>query len=291
MVTAEPTPDAASEAHRLVTAATAADGVAPLSEQSVLAIDGRHPGAVHVLATGAYANILPGREGEPAMIEAVVDPERRREGRGAALLRAAFGAAASLPGDSARAWAHGDLPGAQALAAALGLERRRELLQLRRPLGADAPLPDLAVGAGVTLRTYTGSADDAEILRVNNAAFAWHPEQGGWTQSEIDDRVGSDWFDPGGLFLVVDDADPQKVLGFHWTKVHDDHLGEVYIVGVDPAAQGRGLGRLLTLAGVRYLADRGLDEVNLYVEGDNTAALATYERLGFTRYAIDVAYG
>ena len=66
-------------------------------------------------------------------------------------------------------------------------------------------------------------------------------------------------------------------------------LGEVYIVGVDPAAQGRGLGRLLTLAGLYYFVRVGVSEVMLYVEGDNTAALNTYEKLGFTRYAVDVA--
>ncbi|MFT4088311.1 MAG: mycothiol synthase, partial [Gordonia sp. (in: high G+C Gram-positive bacteria)] len=127
--------------------------------------------------------------------------------------------------------------------------------------------------------------------RVNNAAFAWHPEQGGWSPAEIHARTSSSWFDPAGVFLAFDADDPGRLLGFHWTKVHDDEqLGEVYIVGVDPDAQGRGLGALLTLAGLHYLAGRGLGEVELYVEGDNTAALATYGRLGFTRYMVDVAY-
>lgn len=114
---------------------------------------------------------------------------------------------------------------------------------------------------------------------------------------QITERVASDWFDPAGLFLAFDaaagagESDRRPLLGFHWTKTQGPGLGEVYVVGVDPAAQGRGLGRLLTLAGLHYFAERGVDEVLLYVEGDNTAALHTYERLGFTRYAIDVAYG
>ncbi|GAA1481260.1 mycothiol synthase [Gordonia sinesedis] len=294
------TADDAAHAHRLVDAATAADGVAPLSEQAVLAIDHTEPGVQagvrHVVSPAGYANITPGRSGEPAMIEAVVDPALRRRGHGRALLDAAFAAAREAAGaedPAPRAWAHGDLPGAVALAASMGLDRRRELLQLRRR--DPRTLPRLDVPSDIALRTYAGTGDDAEILRVNNAAFAWHPEQGGWTAAQIRERVGADWFDPAGLFLAFDadqDGAPTgDLLGFHWTKVAEPGLGEVYIVGVDPAAQGRGLGRILTLAGLHYLADRGIGEVMLYVEGDNTAALHTYDRLGFTRYAVDVAYG
>ncbi|GAC48067.1 mycothiol synthase [Gordonia aichiensis] len=290
--------EAVAHARRLVAAATDVDGVAPLSEQAVAAIGAvPHAGARvrHVLSGTGYANITPGRDGEPAMIEAVVDPDERRRGHGRALLDAAFEAARSVSdpdGPTPRAWAHGDLPGAQALAASMGLRKERELLQLRRDVAADgSDLPPLVVDPSIELRTYAGVDDDAEILRVNNAAFAWHPEQGGWSSEQIDERTSADWFDPAGLFLAYDVDDPSTLLGFHWTKKQADDLGEVYIVGVDPAAQGRGLGRMLTLAGLHYFADRGIGTVMLYVEGDNTAALHTYERLGFARYAVDVAYG
>lgn len=294
--------DAAGVAHarRLVADATSADDVAPLSEQAVLSIDdaaGSHAesGVRHVVSTAGYANITPGREGEPSMIEGVVDPALRRRGHGKALFDAAFDAARAVSnpdGPTPRAWAHGDLPGAQALAASMGLHKQRELLQLRRDVAADgSDLPPLVVDPSIELRTYAGPADDAEILRVNNAAFAWHPEQGGWSPEQIAERTSAEWFDPAGLFLAYDVDDPTTLLGFHWTKRQDTDLGEVYIVGVDPAAQGRGLGRMLTLAGLHYFADRRIGTVMLYVEGDNTAALHTYERLGFARYAVDVAYG
>ena len=138
--------------------------------------------------------------------------------------------------------------------------------------------------------------DDAELLRVNNAAFAWHPEQGGWTGAELAERRAEAWFDPAGLFLALDRADP-RLLGFHWTKVHGDPadgLGEVYVVGVDPAAQGRGLGATLTAVGLQHLAGRlsaaADPTVLLYVESDNAAAVRTYEKLGFAVYSTDTAY-
>jgi mycothiol synthase len=133
------------------------------------------------------------------------------------------------------------------------------------------------------------------LLRVNNAAFSWHPEQGGWTESDVVGRVGEAWFDPEGLLLA---HDGQSLLGFHWTKVHDDGpgsgLGEVYVLGVDPSAQGRGLGRALTLLGLAHLSRRlGQHHdatVMLYVESDNVAAIRTYESLGFVLTGVDTAY-
>jgi mycothiol synthase len=280
--------------HDLLTAAARADGVAPLGEQAV-AVIGREGVKEFTVSSGdtvvGYANVTPAREGEPAMIELAVHPEHRRRGHGKRLLTTTL---EHVP-DNRRVWAHGNLPAAQALAASLGLTARRELLQLRRPL-AGSELPSLTVPGDLVLRTYAGPSDDAEILRVNNVAFEWHPEQGGWSSDEITARTGADWFDPAGLFLVFDASDPHTLLGFHWTKVHPAEgdtpaLGEVYIVGVDATAQGRGLGRLLTLAGLHHLQQRGLAEVELYVEGDNKAALNTYAKLEFTQFAIDVAYG
>nr|WP_245551719.1 mycothiol synthase [Gordonia hirsuta] len=281
----------------LIAAAEAADGVAPLSEQFRLALTA--PDSRHVLTGHGYAGVVVSPAGGAA-IEAVVDPAHRGAGEGSRLLAAALAEGRQAGDGAPQVWAHGDLDAATELAAALGLTKVRELLQLRRPLvrtpGQRAGLPPLPRRSDIVVRTYAGPADDPEILRVNNAAFHWHPEQGGWSARQMADRTGADWFDPAGLFLAFDADDSERLLGFHWTKVHPAGekgpapLGEVYVVGVDPQAQGRGLGSLLTLAGLHYLADRGLGEVELYVEGDNSAALATYRRLGFEQYAIDVAY-
>jgi mycothiol synthase len=93
--------------------------------------------------------------------------------------------------------------------------------------------------------------------------------------------------------MAVDD-NTHKLLGFHWTKIHGADLGEVYVVGVDPTAQGRGLGATLTLVGLHHLAQRLSQSeqpvVMLYVEADNSAAVKTYQRLGFDVFSVDTAY-
>ncbi|MGW0020609.1 mycothiol synthase [Rhodococcus sp. NPDC003382] len=289
-----PSPDVAAAVRAVLDRATAADGTAPVSEQGVHSL-GRDDDTRHLVVradgeVAGWAVLVPGHGEHSAMAEVVVDPAHRGRGLGTQLVEAALAAG----GAGTRVWAHGDLPAARAVAAGLGLSGVRELLQMRRSL-TSPELPGVEVPDDLLVRTYRGPEDDAELLRVNAAAFAWHPEQGRWTETDVAERRAEPWFDPAGLFLAFDRADPERLLGFHWTKVHaatdtEPALGEVYVVGIDPQAQGRGLGRLLTLAGLQYLRDRGPGTVLLYVEGDNTAALNTYGRLGFDRFHVDVAY-
>ncbi|MBC7374557.1 MAG: mycothiol synthase, partial [Frankiales bacterium] len=179
------------------------------------------------------------------------------------------------------------------LPAYMGFGRSRVLFQLRRPL-AGTDLPEVVLPDGLTMRTFEVGRDEQAWTELNNLAFADHPDQGGWGLQEIELREGEPWFDPKGFFLAERDG---ALIGSHWTKVHggDEHhdhppIGEVYIVAVHPAEQGRGLGPALTLTGLHSLRDRGLDSVLLYVDESNTAAVRVYERLGFTRHAVDVMY-
>ena len=201
--------------------------------------------------------------------------------------------AGSPAGTRLRLWAHGEHPGAVALAERLGFARVRVLWQMRRSLLAPLAAPRLP--PDVRLRPFVVGADEAEFLRVNNAAFDWHPEQGGWDVVQVKLREAEPWFDPAGFLLAVDPQD--RLLGFHWTKIHGtggahqhEPIGEVYVLGVDPAARGLGLGAALTLAGLHYLRDRGLRQVMLYVEADNAAAVRVYQDLGFTHWDTDVSY-
>jgi mycothiol synthase len=263
--------------------AASVDGVAPFNEATLIALrDGARPRVLVMrtepdIVAAAFAT-------EDAPVEVVVDPEHRRRGVGRGIVE-------ELLADGERAfWAHGDLPAARALAASVGLAAQRTLLVLR--LVFDGPPEPERVPDGVTIRRYT-PADADEVIAVNARAFAHHPEQGAMDRGDFDRRTASAWFDPDGLFVAERDG---RIIGFHWTKVEDPStgsgqaVGEVYVVGIDPEAQGGGLGSALTARGLRHLYEQGLGIVDLYVEGDNAPALTVYRKLGFTQHAKDVLY-
>jgi mycothiol synthase len=264
---------AAEVVRRVVGAATEADGAAPLDEAALLAL--AHGLGWSSLWAGGHG--FAWRHGDA--IDLVVEPSARERGLGSALAAVALREPGPLT-----AWSHGNHPAAAALAARHGFVRVRDLWVMRRPLSDLPPLgepPD-----GTVVRTFRVGADEDAFLALNAEAFAHHPEQGHLDRAGLEERIAQPWFDPAGFFVAERAG---ELVGFHWTKVHDEAPphGEVYVVGVSPRAQGGGLGRLLTLTGLSYLASRGLDQVILYVEADNAPAIAVYSRLGFTHADAD----
>lgn len=267
------------------------DGVDAISEAFRLALRSPRSEVTHFI-TYAGQSPLAGYAACDAAgsAELVVDPTARRQGVGQTLLRAV------LDGGATGVWAHGDLPAAQGLAAAAGLVSTRELHVMERSVregdDVDPVLPE-----GFSVRPFELGRDEQAWLEVNAMAFASHPEQGSITLEDLQDRMSQDWFDPAGLLLVEDttvtDSDGGHPLAAsHWTKREPgSRTGEVYVVGVHPAYQGRGLAGPLTGLGTAHLARQGVDTIELYVDGDNTRALATYRRASFEDAAIHVVYG
>ena len=225
----------AAELRGVVAAATAADPAAPLDEASLLQL--RHRGL-----EGARLWTTPGGFAlrRPAELDLVVTPDARGRGLGGDLAAAAL--ADVTDDDALSAWSHGDHPAAARLAERHGFARARELWVMRRETAE--PLPATRVGDDVRVRGFDRRSDDdaADLLAVNAAAFASHPEQGSLDEAGLRERMAEDWFDPAGLFLARD-AGSGELLGFHWTKVHPAHgsdpaFGEVYVVGVSPGCAG-----------------------------------------------------
>ena len=261
--------------------------------------DGRGTGAgggFHAAAGRVVGYAHVDRGGAVPTAQVVVDPLERRRGVGRALLEAAAAGGAHAPDVAPgplEAWAHGNLPAARGLAAAAGFVPVHELWRMAADLVRHAPA-EPAWPAGCAVRPFVPGRDEAAWLAVNAAAFADHAEQGRWTAHDLAAREREPWFDPAG-FLLAHAADGALV-GFVWTKVHpagelaDEQVGEVYVLGVAPTAQGAGLGRALTAAGLAHLVGRGLRTAVLWVAGDNAAAIRTYRRAGFERAALDVRY-
>ena len=259
------------------------DHVEPLNEASLLALRDRVKPRVDIRFETPDGQVmaLAFAVGD-APVEVMVDPRFRRGGFGTRMV------ASALSEGESSFWAHGDLIGAAQIARKTGLVAERTLLILRKEF--DGPVEIEAVPDGVTLRAFR-AGDEDPIVAVNARAFAHHPEQGAMDRADLDRRMSSDWFDPEGLFVAERSG---QVVGFHWTKIDTlpsiGPVGEVYVVGIDPDAQGGGLGKALTARGLRHLQDAGVAEVILYVEGDNEPALAVYRKLGFKDHKKDVLY-
>jgi len=269
--------------------ALSADGFAPLNEEARFAIAGAP--AEHLLAEqdGTVVGYL---QWQPdfGTAQVVVDPHYRRRGLGGALVEQLIEGLADpdlgLPGADITEWglwSFGDLPAAREFAAALGLRPSRTLLVMRRSLaGASAPkLP-----AGLTIRAFRPGDQDA-LLALNAEAFAEHPEQGALDADGLAQRMAEDWFDPDGLLLAFD-AD--GLAGFHWTKLAEPLLGEVYVIGTASRVRGRGYGRVLLDAGLAHLAAAGATEVVLYVDSSEQIPVRMYEGAGFTIDHRDLLY-
>lgn len=273
--------EVAGAVRAVLDAAEAEDGAAPLDEAALLTLRNRGiAGSALLVSDDPAAGFAWVHDGDLAV---VVHPRARRDGRGRDLVELALESA-----DVETAWSHGGHPGAARLAEAFGFDRVRDLWVMRRPLHGLPALPEVE---GVAVRTFRPGQDEEAFLALNAEAFAHHPEQGRMSRADLDERMAEPWFDPAGFFVAESTREATRgdLLGFHWTKVHDEAppAGEVYVVGVSPRAQGSGVGRALTLAGLHHLASRGLANVLLYVESDNDPAVAVYSRLGFTHDPAD----
>ncbi len=275
----------------LLEVAAAADGHRPLGEHQWLdLVEGGREGFAGLVAWEpghdhpvGYAQVTRGETSWA--LEFVVDPHHRASGSsiGADLVAAALGVVGEEGGGRVSLWVPKPTPEHDEIAAGARLRHSRDLCQMRRPLPVEEDFE-------LDTRAFEPGRDEHAWLELNNRAFADHPEQGGWDLDTLKRREAEPWFDPAGFLLHEVDG---RLAGFCWTKVHADAepvLGELYVVAVDPAAQGRGLGRRLVLAGLRSLAERGIGTGMLYVDTSNTRAVRLYEHLGFSVDHVDRAY-
>ena len=281
---------------RLLHDAWRADGVRPLNDHMWLDLrEGGRRGHACVIARDAEHDHIIGycqlsRGNDSWLLDLVIHPHHRYDIAeiGPGLISAATGVIADDGGGHVHWWVFEANNAHTALAHGAGLSPNRRLVQMRRTL----PLEDhhLALAEGLPTEPFRPGTDEDEWLTVNNAAFATHPEQGGWTRATIDSRKTEEWFDPQGFLLHRTDG---RIDGFCWTKMHrteEGAVGEIYAVAVAPSAASRGLGRKLTVAGLRHLTAAGAGTAMLYVDADNAPATAVYDRLGFVVHHSERAF-
>ncbi|MGC5077142.1 mycothiol synthase [Agrococcus sp. DT81.2] len=263
-------------ARALAAACAEHDGVPPFNDQALVELE---RGERRTIGDAVALAVVSDRDRE---VELAVAPSARGQGRGGELARRV---AAEL--GAFDAWSHGDLPAARAIAASLGMERVRTLLQLRAPVPPAPSEPD-RLPEGV--RPFE-PADASALLALNAAAFADHPEQGRMSADDLAARMAEPWHDDANLVVADGTGSSGGGLdGFAWVKPADGDIAELYVLGVSPSSQGAGLGRRMLSAAFVRMRALGASTAHLYVEGDNAPALALYERSGFRQWAIDVRW-
>ena len=226
-------------------------------------------------------------------VELIVDPDHRSFGIGKQLLSKAV----EICGSKLRLWVHNENLAANNLATSFNFEKIRTVLQMQKQLTEIEKLPE--IDPKIIIRSFLPGLDSNDWLSLNNKVFKDHPEQSDWQLSDLNHRLGEEWFDEKGFFIA---SLNNQMIGSTWTKIHGalthdhggshDHLaiGEIYITAVDPAHSGSGLGRALTITALNYLKYQGLTDAMLYVDFDNARALKLYKSLGFAESGKDILY-
>ena len=139
-------------------------------------------------------------------------------------------------------------------------EARLPTINLRRATAGDAR----AIGAVFDASVRVGWSYLGELSRQP----MFSPED--W------DKLVADHAPPNVLLVATDEAD--RVVGY--TAVHPED-GEMFLLFVDPAHAGRGIGRMLLSAAHDALRLAGCDEAFLFTHEQNERALAVYARAGY----------
>lgn len=173
----------------------------------------------------------------------------------------------------------------------LGFRCTHCYLELRLPL-ADICLPDMAQSNYSYRHLQPGG--ERNFTRLQNRCFADAWEYNPNTTEEIVYALTRSHCSPADIILV---CEGDKPIGYCWTRTkcgatptNNGEKGRIYMLGVDPDYQGKGIGRNALLAGLTYLKNNGIQTVELEVASQNKAALALYRSTGFTEWAKSYYY-
>lgn len=200
--------------------------------------------------------------GRDPELTGMVDPQSRRQGIGTALVDAALGLCRDADAEQVLFVVPRPSAAGKGLAERYGgtLDHSEHALVLSGE-PADGPSDP-----AVTIRP-ANNGDIPGLTRLFTDSFGWCPP-------DIFERLQSD--SAATLLFERDGA----AVGTMRTTL-DDRVGGVYGFCVDPALQGRGIGRDVLRRVCRQLRADGAERVTLEVEVDNDHALGLYTSLGF----------
>ena len=138
-------------------------------------------------------------------------------------------------------------------------------------------LPTLDVPEGFTVRPMAADEEWAYIEVMNRSNFAGEADAAWFERTFSRDPE----YDPSFLQIVWQGERPVAAAGAWHITIEGERWGVIHWVGADREVRGHGLGKLVTLAALRRLRERGFRHAMLDTGDWRMAAIAAYLRLGF----------
>jgi mycothiol synthase len=208
-------PDDADAVRRIMEASLAVDAIpgflANDIDRAMIRVVPDPGGTVVAIEDGAIVGYC-----TPNHDDLTVLPGARRRGHGRRLIAAASEVVGARGGDVLQLYVPPHLPASVAFAEAMGMVHRSSLWQFQLPMTAAEAVPAPAFPPEVVVRTWDDTRDvdyeawSAFMLR----AFEGHPTPMHWTPALIRHVHDAPGFDPGGVLLVADAAEPDALVAF-----------------------------------------------------------------------------
>jgi len=163
----------------------------------------------------------------------------------------------------------------------IGFQSTRRYLELRLDL-SKVLIPEISRKI-FHIRPFKSGEED-RLAFIQNRAFESTWGYSSNTIQDIIDRTALPNFSPQDVLFAFDG---KRLAGFCWTMIASPNrfsygsFGRIFMIGVDPEYQGRGVGKQLLLAGASYLKGKGIHLVDLTVDSENNTAIALYKSAGF----------
>jgi mycothiol synthase len=144
--------------------------------------------------------------------------------------------------------------------------------------------PVVEMPAGYTLRTYR-PGDEAGLGRIYAAC-----ELGEGSPEYVRGRmIAHPCFKPERIFIVLDGEEAVGTAAA-WVEDGDPGVGYLHMVGTLPEYRGKGLGKLLTVAAIRFTHHEGLPAQRLKTDDWRESALRMYLALGYDPLLLDESH-
>ncbi len=229
-----------------------------------------------------YMDMVPELGIGRVILDVWLSPEHRRKGLAVKLLNYAMRHAGELGAGIVQVNVMEGNTAARTALSRLGFRCVRQFLEFKLDMAA---LCQTEAEQADRECCHLGCGEEDTLARIQNRCFA-----GSWgynpnTVETVTYRTSLSDCSPEDVLLI---GEGDEVAGYCWTTVTGgggaaggEREGRIYMLGVAPDYEGRGIGKRLLLAGLAHLSRKGIRLAGVTADSENQAACALYRSVGF----------